>query len=87
MPPDETACPHAEIRFCPLYIASHENDGLGCVDGMVDPCRVARGDGAYAAMVARLRPRLVAERRFLEEAEAMKAQRRRNLRAAGLASA
>jgi hypothetical protein len=32
-----------EIAHCPLYIESHNAQGLGCVDDMSQPCLVARG--------------------------------------------
>lgn len=84
-------CPHADIRFCPLYLALHDAElvGLGCDDGRLgglEGCAVARGLD-YAPAVERLRaraPRLVAEAAFFEEAAAARAQRLRNMRAAGL---
>lgn len=36
-------CPHGAIHTCPLYIASHVGDGLGCVDDLARPCLVSRG--------------------------------------------
>lgn len=37
-------CPlMTDIAHCPLYIESHNAAGLGCVDDMSQPCRVARG--------------------------------------------
>ena len=34
-------CQH--FPMCPLYIASHEAGGFGCVDDMALPCMVERG--------------------------------------------
>lgn len=82
-------CPHKEIRFCPLYVAAHgKTSRLGCIDGHIEggTCAAARGLN-YAMAVAKLEahhPGLVAECRFQEEAEESKAQRARNMRAAGL---
>lgn len=40
-------CPHANVQFCPLYLAAHMGGSLGCDDGRIeDPhgsCGVARG--------------------------------------------
>lgn len=36
-------CHLSDIAHCPLYIESHTGSGLGCVDDMSAPCRVARG--------------------------------------------
>lgn len=44
-------CPWQTIAKCPLYIASHEAKGFGCVDDMALPCRVARGEVSYRAEV------------------------------------
>jgi hypothetical protein len=40
----EKRCPHEEIQFCPLYVASH-GTGFGCDDGRLgeDGCAVTRG--------------------------------------------
>lgn len=40
-------CGADAIHLCPLYIVSHEGRGLGCVDDMAQPCRVARGVVSY----------------------------------------
>ena len=40
-------CGAEGVHLCPLYIASHEGRGLGCVDDMARPCRVARGVVSY----------------------------------------
>lgn len=47
-------CPWQTIDRCPLYIASHEGRGLGCVDDMARPCRVARGEEVYHHKVIEL---------------------------------
>lgn len=78
-------CPHADVRYCPLYVESHNTRGLGCVDGHITPlgdCKVARGAGVYSEMVAKLEgvdARLVAQCRFLHDCEERRAQVRRNL--------
>jgi|AmaraimetP72IA01_FD_contig_31_1926027_length_1062_multi_11_in_0_out_0_3 hypothetical protein len=82
-------CRHANIMDCPLYHAMHEA-GLGptcwgkrMAEGI---CRV--DDGAdYDHLVEALRaraPRLVAECEFGADYRASKAQRERNMRAAGI---
>lgn len=86
------SCPHANIRFCPLYHAAHMIGGenlirFGCDDGRLDEggCAVDRGR-SYAETVAELAvasPRLAPILRFQEQAEQSAAQRRRNM--AGLA--
>lgn len=83
-------CPHANIVHCPLYHAAHYGDvvGLSCDDGRLETgfCATARKLD-YARAVARLeavRPDIVARCRFNEEAAEAAAQRRRNMRAAGL---
>lgn len=40
-------CRFADIAECPLYIESHNGDGLGCVDDMAQPCLVERGKMDY----------------------------------------
>lgn len=81
-------CPHYDIRFCPLYVASHDGSGLGCDDGRLDEgtCAASR-DVAYAEAVEHLRarqPRLVETLAFQEEAERLRQQRARTMRLAGL---
>ena len=44
-------CPWQIIAKCPLYIASHEGNGVGCVDDMMQPCIVARGEGSYHRLI------------------------------------
>lgn len=80
-------CPHRDIRFCPLYHGAHIG-GPGCDDGQLGngECAVARGMD-YAAEKERLRvreARLVAELEWREAVEESKAQRLRNMKAAGL---
>lgn len=81
-------CPHADIVFCPLYVAAHEGYGFGCDDGgLADGfCAINRGLD-YRGELARLNaasPRLVAQLEFSEHAAAVTAQRKRNMRAAGV---
>lgn len=81
-------CPHADVRFCPLYIASHTGTGLGCDDGELQEgiCAVARGL-SYQANVELLRIKasgLVERAEWAAAAEAMNAQRARNLRLNGI---
>jgi hypothetical protein len=88
-------CPHDNIVYCPLYLASHGGEwgfGLGCDDGKLDQggCAVSRGMNYAETCIALAErvPRLMAEVRFLEkaavEAAARKAQRDRNMRALGI---
>lgn len=81
-------CPHAEIRFCPLYVAAHEGGGFGCDDGKAEDGRCAVGRGMdYGHQLARLtaaKPRLVAECAFAELEAERQAQRSLNLRLNGL---
>lgn len=83
-------CPrHADIRFCPLYHASHgDAPEYGCDDGQLGTgqCAVHRGfdyDRAVAGLRVKL-PGYVEEIEFREDAEARRAQHLRNIRAAGL---
>lgn len=51
------ACPHAEVRFCPLYIAGHDGTHpFGCAgDGLpYDECEVDRGAMDYAEEKGRI---------------------------------
>lgn len=84
-----SGCPHADIRFCPLYHASHTAEGGGCDDGKLDGgngCAVTRGldYGHAVAALWQANPQLVAEAAFLENEENARQQRARNMRAAGL---
>ncbi|CDZ67644.1 Hypothetical protein NGAL_HAMBI2605_59250 [Neorhizobium galegae bv. orientalis] len=83
-------CPHKDIQFCPLYVAMHMavTTNFSCDDGQLGEgtCAVARKmdyDQAVAKLEAHW-PAVVAERRFAEQAAEAKAQRLRNMRAAGL---
>lgn len=81
-------CPHKDVRFCPLYVASHIPMGVGCDDGQlgIGACAVARGMN-YRRQIEQLRlvdPALVARLAFLEQAMDAGKQRARNLRAAGI---
>lgn len=85
-------CPHKNIQFCPLYVASHglqapSGEWLGCDDGKLGDghCAVDRGM-KYAREVAKLQaahPGLVEQLAFKEEAaeewNAAKAARDRRL--------
>lgn len=82
-------CPHPNIAHCPLYRASHEADGLGCDDGRLgehEGCAIDRG-GDYGQALAALwkaNPDLINEAAEAEGLAMKRAQRERNLRAAGL---
>jgi hypothetical protein len=81
-------CPHADIRFCPLYIAAHSTDGYGCA--LVDPDYCDSGSkAAYAKRIAALAETitgrvLIEHCANAEEEAAWRAQRKRNMKAAGL---
>lgn len=83
-------CPHASIRFCPLYVAAHDGEisTLGCI--AVDDefyCEVARGRWDYTAAVDRLykrAPELVQACRRDEAHREAREQRQRNLRLNGI---
>lgn len=82
-------CPHVDIRFCPLYHASHTAWSLGCDDGKStgwDGCGVSRAldYGTCLAELHRVSPRMIADCALAENAEVSKAQRNRNMKAAGL---
>jgi hypothetical protein len=85
-------CPHDDIRFCPLYVAAHDDASAGysCDDGELGPlptgCAVSRGY-RYADALAglmRVAPELVRECRAAETAAASQAQRARNMRVAAI---
>lgn len=91
MPPPsevEKKCPHADIRFCPLYHASHEATGHGCDDGRLAEggCGTSRtyNYGTLLAALVKISPGLVAQCALLENAEMPKAQRARNQKNLGL---
>lgn len=83
-------CPHADIRFCPLYVVAHDGalGTVGCIKGeWAEGCAVKRGRMRYIAAVGRLylqAPELVDECRFGEEQHEAQEQRRRNLRINGI---
>lgn len=81
-------CPHADVQFCPLYLASHLGEGLGCDDGELGMgrCAVSRGMD-YASELGKISvrlPRDIAELKFREEALELMKQRRRNMKLAGI---
>lgn len=81
-------CPHADIRWCPLYHAAHEAWGLGCDDGKIGNggCAAARGMD-YAKTVWKIRvlhPGYVEQIEWREQAEAIQQQRDRNVRLNGI---
>lgn len=78
-------CPHADVKHCPLYHASHEGIGIGCDDGKLEDgaCAVARGMD-YHQEIAKLNPKYVSLCRWREEAEQSERQRKSNMRAAGV---
>lgn len=47
-------CILSDIAHCPLYIASHDGGGLGCVDDLARPCRVDRRELGWQAGLLRL---------------------------------
>ena len=80
---EDTKCPHADIRFCPLYHAAHECIGIGCDDGKLGQggCAVDRGMD-YHKELGKLNPKYVALVKWKEEAEQIRLQRARNMRSA-----
>lgn len=46
---ERALCRFSDIAQCPLYIESHNGDGLGCVDDMSQRCMVERGLMDYDA--------------------------------------
>lgn len=47
-------CWRADKTKCPLYIESHVGSGLGCVDDMLQPCMVDRGEMDWQAAIVEL---------------------------------
>lgn len=47
-------CPASNIARCPLYIESHVGRGLGCVDDLMRPCKVKRGEMDFQMAVLTL---------------------------------
>jgi hypothetical protein len=85
-----TGCPHADVRFCPLYHAAHmaEARGLSCDDGQLGggECAASRSV-SYARCVEHLKakcPGLVEQLAWREEAERTTSQRKRNLNRNGI---
>ena len=82
-------CPHANIQYCPLYVASHDADGLGCItsgDGEF-VCMVEQGTLDHADALGKLMAhdaRMVETVRWNEQITNQTAQRKRNLSALGL---
>lgn len=42
---------HANVQFCPLYVAAHDARGLGCISDLREACDVDRGRMDYAEAV------------------------------------
>lgn len=83
----KTRCPHEDIQYCPLYIASH-GTGLGCDDG-------GWGNGQCAVdrrmsyerereLVRVKAPGLVEQAEWREAAARRREQQGRNLRLNGI---
>ncbi len=77
------ACPHKDIQFCPLYVAAHDGQGLGCDDGGLGygECAVSRGL-VYARQVELIRvkcPGMVEQLQWREDGQKTREQRARNL--------
>jgi hypothetical protein len=51
---------------CPLYIESHVGRGLGCVDDMLLPCMVDRGEMNFQAAVLDLARRGISHPGMIE---------------------
>jgi hypothetical protein len=51
------ACPFGDLAHCPLYIESHNANGLGCVDDMARDCKVERGEMNFQAALLELAKR------------------------------
>ena len=62
----EGACPRGNIARCPLYIESHTGSGRGCVDDMLRPCMVGRGEMNFQKAVLKLARAGVAHPGMLE---------------------
>lgn len=81
-------CPHGDVRWCPLYYASHEGDGCGCDDGNLEAgdCAVSRGldYGVALAKLTAANPRLVAEVEWMRVLAERRAQVNRNMRLNGV---
>jgi hypothetical protein len=80
-------CPHTRIQHCPLYVESHNQRRLGCVDDIAKPCQVERGKIGYERGLRKLRAeylRLVAICEFNEKAHESREQISRNMRLLGI---
>lgn len=80
------SCPHKDIRFCPLYVESHNGRCLGCVDDVGKDCKVARG-ASYDKLVEKLIETdalIVFKCQSAEAAELRREQRARNLKLNGI---
>lgn len=81
-------CPHKNILDCPLYLAAHIANAIGCDDGRLHEsgCAVDRRlnyDKAVAAFRA-THPREVAIVEFQRDVRMSSEQRARNMRDAGI---
>lgn len=88
---DRKRCPHADVRFCPLYHAAHEpTDGLHCLDEASDGfngCAVDRGKVKYEQVYVALsinHPRIVSDCEWSEAKETRSRQIDRNIRLNGV---
>lgn len=86
-------CPHNDIRFCPLYHASHGgaefNGTRGCVDAKAEPyaCAVDQGRVSYAELAGAMKekaPRYVAQLEWRQALEESREQQARNIRHNGI---
>ena len=81
-------CPHADVRFCPLYYAGHVAGAPSCFDDdWANGCAAERNKLKYSAAVELLRiavPGLVEQVEWQEMLETRRGQMARNLKAAGL---
>ena len=81
-------CPHDDVQFCPLYVASNVGAG-GCDDGNLArmSCAVDRGTINYSKEVAKLAKtdkQLINDCDDREWRAQSKAQRKRNMRMNGI---
>lgn len=83
-----TKCPHENVAYCPLYVASHRPELSGCDDGRLAEggCAVSRGMN-YSESVKKLlasAPTLQALCQFDEKQDAAHKQCSRNMRLNGI---
>lgn len=83
-----SACPHPDIRWCPLYISMHVAGGPSCDDGRLDEggCAVDRGV-RYEQLLGKLltvHPRIVAQAEWDQRANESREQRLRNMTLLGI---